>query len=40
MYEYEGETHCLKKWAEIKNVGYDKVKKRYKKGLRGSDLFE
>lgn len=40
MYEYNGETHCLKKWAEIKNVGYDKVKKRWNKGIRGEELFK
>lgn len=39
MYEYEGETHCLKEWAEIKNIGYDKVKKRWNKGIRGEELF-
>ena len=40
LYEYENEVHSLKEWAKIKNVSYDKVKRRYKKGFRGGDLFE
>ena len=38
-YEFNGEIHCLKEWAKIKCIGYDKIKKRWKKGLRGDDLF-
>jgi hypothetical protein len=36
---YRGETHTLREWADILNIKYSVLRMRYKRGLRGEDLF-
>lgn len=39
-YEYNGETHNLKAWSRITGVSYEKIKRRWSKGIRGEELFD
>ena len=38
--EYNGESHSLSEWAEIKGINKSTLKNRYWRGDRGSRLFE
>lgn len=37
--EYNGETHSLSQWANILGINRTTLTMRYRKGLRGNDLF-
>ena len=37
---YEGETHCLSEWCEIKGIPYDRTQRRYYKGYPLDKVFE
>ena len=37
--EYRGETYSLRMWADILGIKYSVLRMRYKRGLRGDDLF-
>ena len=39
-YEYNGETHSLKEWAELYGMNYERFYSRWKRGRRGNDLFK
>jgi hypothetical protein len=36
---YKDETHTLNEWAKILGIKYSVLRMRYKRGLRGDDLF-
>lgn len=36
---YKDETHTLREWANILGIKYSVLRMRYKRGLRGEDLF-
>lgn len=40
LIRYKGETKCISEWAEITGLAIGKLSTRYKRGLRGSELFE
>ena len=37
--EYNGQTRTLYEWSEITGIRYDRLLKRYNKGIRGEELF-
>ncbi len=38
--EYEGESHTISEWAEIKGLNPKTINGRYYRGIRGAKLFE